>query len=83
MKANHARANAAQTVSDRSSRPLHAGLNKFNLNKKNSVLQGTPQGTTATAHATGLTPPDAPYGAWGREAPGVGARARRAQSRAH
>jgi hypothetical protein len=28
-------------------------------------------------------PRNAPYGAWGRKAPGVGARARRAQSRAH
>jgi hypothetical protein len=28
-------------------------------------------------------PGNAPYGAWGRKAPGVGARARRAQSRAH
>ena len=48
------------------------------------VLQGTT--VRSDCHCTRYrthTPRNAPYGAWGREAPGVGARARRAQSRAH
>ena len=53
MKANHARANVAQTVSDRSSR-VHAGLNKLNKTEYSKVLLFE---ATATAHATGLTPP--------------------------
>ena len=78
MKANHARANVAQTVSDRSSR-LTVEQIKTEYSK---VLLFEATATARVRYRT-HTPRNAPYGAWGREAPGVGARARRAQSRAH
>jgi hypothetical protein len=51
MKANNARANVAQTVSDRISRRNSVEQIKAEYSK---VLQFE---ATATAHATGLTPP--------------------------
>ena len=52
MKANHARANVAQTVSDRSSRPLMLVEQIKTEYSKVLLFEAT-----ATAHATGLTPP--------------------------
>lgn len=57
MKANHARANVAQTVSDGSSRPLHAGLNRVVEQIKTEYSKVLLFEATATAHATGLTLP--------------------------